>query len=121
MNHIRWAAWGVVDIEALERMQRRNYIKRSREQLAAVNIKLECGGSTQTPHYLVSLPTPLVEIKMGHGGAAKTLEKAEGHAAAGKDAFKKVCTWVLQKTEDKENTAHERGEDGGLRSTGAEA
>src|SRR6266436_5511838 len=56
MNHIRWAAWGVVDIEALERMQRRNYIKRARAELVEKGITLNCGGSKATPWYGISLP-----------------------------------------------------------------
>ena len=103
MNHIRWAAWGVVDIEALERMQRRNYIKRARVELAEKNITLNCGGSTQTPWYAVVLLTT----------DGKTVPK---HAAGGKDAFKKVCEWLLKELGD-----HERSEDGSVRRAGAEA
>jgi hypothetical protein len=101
MNHIRWAAWGVIDIEKLERMQRRNYIKRARAELKAADIKLECGGSTNVPFYRVSLPG----------------DKAQSQGYGGPASFQKVCVWTLQKVGDD----HERGEDGGVRRAGDEA
>ena len=102
MNHIRWAAWGVVDIEALERMQRRNYIKRARAELAEKSIELACGGSTKTPWYSIVVPTA-----DGKGNAK---------AVGGEHAFKKVCEWLLLELGD-----HERSEDGSIRRAGAEA
>ena len=104
MNHIRWAAWGVVDIEALERMQRRNYIKRARVELAEKGIVLSCGGSTQTPWYSVTLPP----------ASGENIVKQQ--ASGGRDAFKKVCEWLLKELGD-----HERSEDGGVRSAGVQA
>lgn len=102
MNHIRWAAWGVVDIEALDRQQRRIYIKRTRGQLAEKGIMLNCGGSTSQPWYDIRLP------KVGN------VEKS--HTAGGPDAFQKVCMWLLQELGD-----HERSADGSVRGAGAEA
>ena len=93
MNHVRWAAWGVVDIEKLERMQRRNYIKRARAELEEQGIALECGGSKTTPWYSIILPPT----------DGKTIPK---HSAGGVGAFKKVCEWLLLQTgEHPENTA----------------
>jgi len=100
MNRVRWAAWGVVDIEKLERMQRRNYIKAVRVELAAKNITLDCGGSTASPYYAITLPTT----------DGKTTPK---HTAAGEGAFKKVCAWLLEQLGEE---AHERSEDGSVRS-----
>jgi len=101
MNHVRWAAWGVIDIETLERMQRRNYIKRTRAELSKDNITLSCGGSSNNPWYAIILPTP----------DGRTIPQ---HAVGGEDAFKKVCGWLLKELGD-----HERSEDGGVRRAGA--
>lgn len=98
MNHIRWAAWGVIDIEAFDRMQRRNYIKRTRKELEPLGVVLNCGGSTAQPFYQMKLSTDT----KGYGG---------------KDAFRKACAWALQQLGD----ADERSEDGGVRSAGTEA
>ncbi len=101
MNRIRWAAWGVVDIEKLERMQRRNYIKAVRAELAEKRIELVCGGSTQTPYYAMILPT----------ADGKTIPK---QTAAGVDAFKRICAWLLLQLGEE---PHVGGEDGSVRST----
>jgi hypothetical protein len=55
LNHMKWAAWGVIDIEKLERMQRRNYINAVREELKLHGCALECGGgnATHMKHYRV--------------------------------------------------------------------
>lgn len=82
LNHVKWAAWGVVDIEALERMQRRNYIKRARAELHAAGLKLECGGSKTTPYYAVVAVDD--EVK-----------KVTRQIAAGADAFKKICAHAV--------------------------
>ena len=103
MNRVRWAAWGVVNIEALERMQRRNYIKAVRNELMEQKILLDCGGSTKTPYYQFVLPTT----------DGKTIPK---YTAAGPDAFKKVCVKLLERLGE---AAHERGEDGSVRGAGA--
>lgn len=118
MNHIRWAAWGVVDIEALERMQRRNYIKRVRSELGVLGIELECGGSKQQPYYLVSIPDTYVKKHYA-------VDVKKHHAIAGKDAFRKVCEWTLHATGDWQQLEKERmdnvsSEDGGVRRTGTE-
>ena len=112
MNYIMWAAWGVVDIEALDRMQRRNYIKRCRAELALRYVKLDCGGSTANPHYIV---TPLVAPSTGaslEAGGSVT-QKAFG----GVGSFKKACEHILNEL----GIGHERSEDGSVRGAGAEA
>lgn len=77
---VRWSAWGVFDIEALDRLQRRNHIKRVREALATVGCELHCGGSTNKPYYQVKLPDD------------------KKKAFAGKDAFRKACELVIVET-----------------------
>lgn len=51
MSHVSFAAWGSVDVESLERMQRRVYIRHVREELAKYQLALACGGSKGRPHY----------------------------------------------------------------------
>lgn len=102
MNRVRWAAWAVVDIEKLERMQRRNYIKAVREEVKPHSVTLVCGGSKWSPYYQFVVTSERNENK---------------HAAAGPAAFQKACVWLLQ-TLGEDN---ERSKDGGLRSAGAEA
>lgn len=82
LDHLKWAAWGVIDIEKLERMQRRNYIKKVRAELGPHGVKLECGGSTRVPYYRV------------HNESTSVTQ-----FAAGGDAFKRVCLAVLEKLE----------------------
>lgn len=106
MNHIKWAAWGVVELdnpERFDRQQRRNFLKKVHAELALVGYKLHIGGSKTNPWY-----------------CAERLEsgKNDKHVSAGKDAFKKVCTWVLEQLGE---VAHERGADGGVRCAGDEA
>lgn len=103
MNHVRWIAWGVIDLEALERMQRRNYIKKIRSDLAPLNITFESGGVNKNPWYQIVLPT-----KDG-----KTVPKK---AFGGMDAARKVCQWLLMELNE-----HVGGEDGGVRGAGDEA
>ena len=102
MNRIRWAAWGVVDIEALDRQQRRNYIKAVRKELEAYSAVLHCGGSTKNPWYRISV-----------GADANTAAYVSANA---KGAFKNVCVWAVTIIGDD----HERGADGGVRGAGAE-
>lgn len=115
MNHIRWAAWGVIDIEALDRIQRRNYINNVRAELRALNIDLHCGGRNQFICYGVQLPGAVTKCVSAKAAAQDRLHK---QVFAGKDAFKKLCAWLLVKLEDGE---HERGTNGSVRSAGAEA
>lgn len=103
MNQIRWVAWGVIDLEKLERMQRRNYIKKIRADVAPLGITFESGGTNKNPWYQFVLPT-----KDG-----KTVPK---QAYGGQDAARKVCQWLLTELGD-----HERSEDGGVRRAGDEA
>lgn len=81
LDHLKWAAWGVIDIEKLERMQRRNYIKKVRKELEPHSVKLDCGGSTRVPYYRVHDDTNFAQI------------------AAGDDAFKRACLAALEKLE----------------------
>lgn len=108
MNHIRWAAWGVVDIEKIASdlttggngQARRNYLRKVREELKALKMQLIVGGSAVKPWYSV--------VK----------QDDKKHVAAGDNAFKAVCTWVLNEIGD---TAHVGSEDGGVRCAGDEA
>lgn len=79
MNSLRWVAWGSVDIEALDKQQRRNYLKKVREELAVHGFTLHPGGSKKTPHYTV------------------TDRNGEKHITAGPGAFAKACAHVLEK------------------------
>ena len=49
LGYLQWAAWGVVEIEKLERMQRRNYINHVREELKLHGLSLECAGTSMSP------------------------------------------------------------------------
>jgi hypothetical protein len=110
VNNIRWAAWGVIDIENIpsdqttggNRQARRSYLKKVHEQLQPLGLRLHIGGSAQNPWYCV-------ESLKG--------EKFK-HVSAGKDAFKKICAYILEQVGD---TANERSEDGGVRRAGDEA
>jgi len=84
MNLIRWAAWGTINIETLDRQQRRNYLKKVRAELAEKGYSLQPGGSTQRPWYMVT--------KDGEEG------QNNKQIAAGEGAFSKVCAWVLEHT-----------------------
>jgi hypothetical protein len=89
--HAKWAAWGVIDIEKLERMQRRNYIKRTRNEFAACGWALTCGGTTRSPHYRL-------EFSPDHKAVSFT----------GPDAFRRACADVVKQLEEtlhKETTA----------------
>jgi hypothetical protein len=103
MNNIRWVAWGVVEVDGvMDRQQRRSILRKIRAELADMGMGLTVGGKTKNPWYGVQRPLP--------GGVIKK------KAVAGNDALRKVCAWVLLEMGD-----HERSEDGGVRSAGAEA
>jgi len=53
MSHPHFAAWGVIDIESMERMQRRHFIRKCREYLAEHHMKLHCGGQKRFLDYAV--------------------------------------------------------------------
>ncbi len=92
MNHIRWVAWGVVDVEALDRMQRRNFIKKLRQELAEGGAMLHCGGSTKSPWYGVVMPEakdPSIKPRDVKNDSAK-------HTVGGEHSLKKLCQWVLE-------------------------
>ena len=117
MNCIRWAAWGVVDIENIpsdqttggNRQARRSYLKKVHAELATVGMKLHIGGSAANPWYCVEYNVETAKV-------AKQV-------CAGKDAFKKICTWVLEQIGDhtQQGDADVGSENGGLRRAGDEA
>lgn len=76
MNNVKWAAWGVVDIEALERMQRRNYIKKVRAELAKHGATLDCGGDKVSPFYLVHIRDDLDYHARGDGAFREVMQNA---------------------------------------------
>lgn len=78
LAHIKWAAWGVINIEKLERMQRRNYIKRARSEADSIGWELSCGGSTRSPHYRLA-----------------SKEGSHIHSKVGDGAFASVCSALL--------------------------
>lgn len=105
MNHLRWPAWGTIEIdnpEQFDRMQRRNYLRRVREELKDGPVTLHMGGSKHNPFYIAT-------IQLDSGVQKK-------QAIGGKDAFKKICAWILTELEE----INVGGEDGGVRSAGAE-
>ena len=53
LSYLRWVAFGVVDIEKLERMQRRNYINHMREELKLHGLELHCHGTSYRPVYAI--------------------------------------------------------------------
>jgi hypothetical protein len=117
MNCIRWAAWGVVDIENIpsdqttggNRQARRSYLKKVHEELKPFNMTLHIGGSTQVPWYAINVFRGIPDSK-------------PKQVAAGKDAFKKICTWVLEQVGDTAKEEHDvSSEDGGVRRAGDEA
>ena len=109
MNHIRWAAWGVIDIEKIPSdhtsggngQARREYLKKVRQELTALNMILHVGGSKVAPWYAV----------------ARRGEEKNAMVSAGTDAFKKLCAWVLEHVGD----VNVSGENGGVRGAGDEA
>jgi hypothetical protein len=58
MTYLKMAAWGVVDIEKLDRLQRRNYINRVRVELEPHGFELVCAGSKLNPGYRIVQPLP---------------------------------------------------------------
>lgn len=98
LSYLRWAAWGVVDIEALERMQRRNYINHVREELKLHGMQLEVGGSANAPYYRVfcyAAPTGAGEKpKLEWQGTSAT-------SAFKQHAFKAVCLAALTRIDPK--------------------
>jgi len=89
LARIKWAAWGVIDIEAMERMQRRNYINHVREELKLHGWTLEAGGSQSVPYYRIfKMGTPVA-------GEKQAIVKSFTSSTLKKGAFQKVCRDVL--------------------------
>lgn len=91
LNHLKWAAWGVIDIEALDRQQRRNYLKKVHAELNPLGFQMHVGGTTQKPYYLVTKSDDPTKKMLGFSGerafadACKGIllelgETADGHA-----------------------------------------
>jgi hypothetical protein len=89
MNRLKWAAWGVIDIEKLERMQRRNYINHVREELKQHGCTLECGGGRAGPYYRVYK-------QRVHGDLEWSVLTTPHERQAG-NAFSRVCYKALVK------------------------
>lgn len=86
LNFMKWAAWGVIDIEKLDRHQRRNYINHVREELKLHGCVLECGGRTsRSLHY--SVTKPATETHTSWTETAATYK--------GEKAFSAVCRRAL--------------------------
>lgn len=86
MSHIHFAAWGSVDVESLERMQRRKYLQAIRTELAKHGITIEYGGQRSNPHYLIRWTKP------DRGGTPRE----EVFAEQGMEALKKVMTKAIE-------------------------
>jgi hypothetical protein len=95
MALIQFIAWGAVDVETQERMQRRRAIRKIREELAAYDILLTCGGQRSTPWYSLSWGN-------------------QTFAQGGDGALKAVAIKALE-------IIDERNSHGGVRSSGCEA
>lgn len=89
LGYMRWAAWNVIDIETLERMQRRNYINHVRQELALHGMTLEAGGSTKAPYYRIYIPPP----EDGAKGPVWSTTSANYKSGA----FAKVCKDALMR------------------------
>jgi len=95
MNRLKWAASGVIDIEKLERMQRRNYINHVREELKLHGCTLECGGGRAGPYYRIyrnAAPTGV-----GERPAQEWSVVTAPHERQAGDAFSRVCYKALVK------------------------
>jgi len=102
MNHIRWVAWGVIDVDGtMDRQQRRNYLRKIRAELHELRCGFTIGGNKRSPWYAIHRNKDDGTIKK--------------QAYAGENALKKACAWLLLEVGD-----HERSEDGSVRSAGAE-
>jgi hypothetical protein len=104
MNHLKWVGWGVVDVEALDKQQRRNYLKKLRTELSERGYTLHPGGSTQVPWYRIT--------KNGDVSDSKHSE-----TIAGEGALKKICAWALVQLGEVDVS----GADGSVRCAGDEA
>jgi hypothetical protein len=88
MSATSFAAWGSIDVEKMDRLQRRNYINKVRAELKAAGYSLHSGGQAPIKaHYALSSPA---ETKV--------------FAARGEKAFQKVCLWFVQQQEKKHGT-----------------
>lgn len=95
LAYIRWAAWGVMDIEVLQREPRRNYLMSVRAELATRGYKLECGGTMTQPYYRIYLD----HVDANSAGATPWSVTS---STAVKDAFMHVCRNFLMR-EDPEH------------------
>lgn len=93
LSYMQWAAWGVIDVEKLERMQRRNYINHVRQELALHGLELECAGTSMFPFYRIHT----IEREEGNTKPVwqTELTTREDRRQAIKEAFKNVCRLAL--------------------------
>lgn len=96
LSYTMWAAWGAIDIEALGREARRNYLMTVRAELATRGYNLMVGGNGKHPFYRIYKPAPMGAV----------LEWQTTKAAS--DAFLKVCKEFLEK----EDPSHANAIDG---------
>lgn len=94
LARLRWAAWGVINIEQLERMQRRNYINHVREELKLHGMHLEAGGSKPRPFYRVFVQGDTDKVPSWAFASSRNDDKA----------FQNVCLHALLKIDP---TAHD--------------
>lgn len=94
LTRLRWAAWGVVNIETLERTQRRNYINHTREELKLHGLTLECGGTTSQPYYRIF---EAGGVTVPGSGAKPKWSTTCGSSTGDKSAFTKVCLEALKR------------------------
>lgn len=97
LNRMKWAAWGVIDIEALDIQQRNNYINHVRQELAQHGCILECGanraqGRSRGMFYRIAKLAPPAAA----GERPKT-EWQEVTSWGTDNAFQRICLKVLQR------------------------
>ena len=77
MSALAFAAWGSVDFEGMERIQRRAYLKRVRKEIEPHGLIIHSGGQApKAPHYQVMN----VDKKLLYTG----------------DSFREACTEALK-------------------------
>lgn len=87
MSELHFAAWGSVDFEKLERIQRRNYLKRARQELKKHGLYIHAGGQKGHPVYNVQVYL--------HAGDPNNLEMEKIQTYAGEKAFAKACQFAI--------------------------
>lgn len=88
LTHIRFAAWGVIDVETLNREARRNYLKTVRAELSTRDYALVVGGVPGSLYYAIH--SPVLED-------GSTWKAQAHHNAWSEPAFKIVCREFLNR------------------------